>query len=237
MAGYSGFSGGLQPSPYVPSYGQMSRTQFAPKTGPQYVTEMGQANAMLPPGLQVGAARVGQGAINRAENRYKRDVARPMISALRSNLASSGRDSSTFGAAELASMKAEQGRQAYYAGQDMVDRALERWKLKNDTYFNNVGRTVQSDQGGSQYGGYLTGMANAYNGANSAYWGALTDFGRLGLAEDQFGFEQSKYGDQKNAFLAQAGMGALGMFAPYFMPQPAPQTPWRKTTGSTGGTP
>lgn len=196
---------------------------FAPKTGAEMAAEMNAAQAALPAQLQLGAAQVDQGSINAARDRYQNDVVRPGVEQLKAQMAAEGRDNSTFGGAALAQMQAEGDRQSYYAGEDLVDRALNRWTQQRNSYFGTKGGEgglVTNDKGGSAMGQFMLGMGNLglnQQNANYAQMASERDYAK------------------NNSFMGKYG-GVVGGLARGAASQLGPSVwNWMKGIGGGGG--
>lgn len=184
-------------------------SMFAPKTGAEMASEMSAAHALLPAELQLGAARVDQGAINEARARYQNDVVRPGVEQMKAQMAAEGRDNSTFGGAALAQMQAEGDRNSYYAGEDLVDRALNRWTQQRNSYFGTKGGEgglSVNDKGGATMGNFLLGMGRLNQDANDSAYAQM--------------YKERDYNKQ-NGFMGQYGgvigglaRGAVNQFGP-----------------------
>jgi hypothetical protein len=169
-----------------------------PKTGPQMMGEALGANALLPQDMQLGAAGISEASIAEAKNRYLNDNVRPSIEKLKAQMDQEGRGNSTFGGAALAQAQAEGDRQAYYASQDMVDRALNRWSQKRQSLAQVEGGMLDPDQGGKAVGSFLLGTGDLglrgqqQNIANQDAW----------MKMDQY--------QRQNGFWGKYGQGIIG---------------------------
>lgn len=178
---------------YYGSYGNPFYQQFQPKSAQQIMQEMLAAEQMLPSQLQ--APSVDPNAVNQAVAQYKRDVVEPTIAKAKTDNAVEGRDNSTFGAAEIAALKTNGANAAYMAGQDMVDRSMNRWATQRGQFYQNRNLT-SPDQGGAEFGNFLNGQMNARSGQMNAF---------------------QEYQKQKQArlfMLMRAGIGGLQMGGP-----------------------
>jgi hypothetical protein len=197
---------------------------FQPKSAQDIAGEMNAAHGMLPAALQLGAADTSPAAIAAAENRYRADVVKPSVEKYKADLAAEGRDNSTFGAAMLAQMASEGDRNAYYAGQDMVDRTLDRWAKKRGSYFGvrgGEGGLAVNDRGGAEMGQFITGLMNAQTNRAHA------------MNQDQLAYAQWNK-DNGGGFMDKYG-GVLGGLARGAINQAPNVWSWMKSHNPFGG--
>lgn len=185
-SGGGGGFGGVDFSQYMQA--------FAPKTPAQLVAEMNAAEAAMPASVQLAAAQAASDP-SAAMAHFMNTQGKQMIAQAQAGAAARGRDNSTFGAADVAFSRSLASQGAYAAGQDHIDRAMNRWRMQRKAYDESL-QPLISKQNSAQAGADF----------------ALRAAG-MGLDRDKFAWEQDKYnrerGDSKRAGMfnlaAQAG--------------------------------